>query len=80
MNIGVAGDGSNRTVTLNETSGTSASPTNSNLSIVVNSGTLLVNHDSYFSAAPDGGTVNNTGTTFGGMGVVGAVTINTGAI
>ncbi len=80
MNIGVADDGSNRTVTLNETSGDSASRTNSNLSIVVNSGTLLVNRDSAFSAAPGGVTVNNSGTTFGGIGVVGAVTINAGAI
>jgi hypothetical protein len=80
MTIGAAGDNSTRTVTLNESSGDTASRTNTNLAVVVNSGTLLVNRSAAFNAAPNGVTVNNTGTTFGGVGLVGAVSVNAGAI
>ena len=76
MTLGATGDVSTRVVTLgNSTGGT---PDNSNLGVIVNSGTLLVTKNTG-NAAPSGVTVNNSGTLFAGAGTVGPVTVNTGA-
>jgi hypothetical protein len=79
MTVGVTGDGSSRIVHLGNTSGVGNDATNTNLAVVVNSGTLLLARETNDNAAPNGVTVNNSGTLLAGMGTIGATTVNANA-
>lgn len=80
LTVGATGDGSSRTVTLGNTSGIGNDSSNTHLAVIANSGTLLLNRDIPGNAAPDGITVNNSGTMLSGVGTIGATSVNAQAV